>query len=90
MNQKRPLCVLKMMRQDENENNLEKDVSGKFVWISLLLCDTPSMSITVKINMCTTFEYVQYAMWSLSTPEIAPASDNYYVLCDDWTLHTPL
>ena len=36
MNQKRPLCVLKMMRQDENENNLEKDVSGKFVWISLV------------------------------------------------------
>lgn len=44
----------------------------------------------LKIKMSTTFEYVQYAMWSLSTPEIAPASDNYYVLCDDWTLHTPL
>ena len=31
------------MRQDENENDLEKDVSGKFVWTSLLLCDTPYM-----------------------------------------------
>ena len=31
------LCI-KMMRQDENENDLEKDVSGKFVWISLPKC----------------------------------------------------